>query len=56
MNYKESIDFGVRLEMIINSAMPTRRAKLNKEMQRYKELLGTIVGNRVWKITHSGKA
>jgi len=51
-NFKASLHDDQKLEMIMNAAMQTRRAKVNGVGTRYKELIGTLVGNRLWKIRH----
>ncbi|MPQ56673.1 hypothetical protein [Duganella sp. FT27W] len=49
-NYKITLNDHQKLAMIVSSALEVRRAKVNPKGLRYKELLGTIVGNRLWKI------
>lgn len=52
--YKKSLNEHQKLTMIANSALEVRRTKINKEGIRYKELLGTIVGHRLWKLKSRG--
>jgi len=51
-NYKKSLDDIQKLSLVVNSALPTRQTKINKENIRYKELLGSIIGNRIWRENH----
>jgi hypothetical protein len=52
-SYKCSLTDSEKLDFMIHSAIPSRKAKVNPEGERYKELLGTIVGNRIHKILQS---
>jgi len=52
-NYKKSLTDQQKLTMVANCALISRKAKVNPEGARYKELLGTIVGNRLSKIIDS---
>lgn len=51
-NYKKSLKDEEKLDFVIHSAIPARKSKVNPEGGRYKELLGTIVGNRIHKILY----
>ncbi|MDO8071869.1 hypothetical protein O3299_10025 [Janthinobacterium sp. SUN176] len=49
-NYKSSLNEHQKLAMIVSSAIEVRRSKVNPKGLRYIELLGAIVGHRLWKI------
>lgn len=49
-NYKSSLTDYQKLSMIMNSAVAARRTKVNRSGKRYKELIGTMVGNRLSKL------
>ncbi len=51
-NYKKSLTSEEKLDFVIHSSIPARKSKVNPEGDRYKELLGTIVGNRMHKILY----
>lgn len=49
-NYKKTLTDEEKLDFIIHSAISSRKTVVNPKNQRYKELLGTIVGSRINKI------
>lgn len=48
--YKKTLTENKKLDFFINAAIPSRQTKINPEGKRYKEIIGTIVGNRLHKI------
>ncbi len=53
VNYKKTMTEEQKLDLVIHSALPSRKTRVNPERKRYKELLGTIVGNRIHKIMNA---
>lgn len=54
--YKESLTPKQRIDIVGVAGLRLRKAKAGGANERYKELIGTIVGNRLFKIVNAQKA